>query len=196
MSIALREAKCFRRSTACAGQISDPVQRRATSASPVFSSISRSAAEPQRGQTCGNSYGFAPCGRLSATTSTICGSRRPRAARSRCRDANILGGRFRLHCAAWRGHDDAADRDRLQPRHGMSTPVRRPESQCPAESSSRVRREIYAPRPSAARARRSRAASANRCRRPYRPRRRCRSRASPAGLNVAIMGQHFIGAST
>ena len=32
-----------------------PVQRRTTSASPVFSSISRNAAEPQTGQTCGNS---------------------------------------------------------------------------------------------------------------------------------------------
>ena len=40
MSKALREQKCFSPSTACAGQIELPVQRRTTSASP-FSSISR-----------------------------------------------------------------------------------------------------------------------------------------------------------
>ena len=50
MSKALRDTKCFRPSTACAGQTSVPVQRRTTSASPVFSSISRKAAEPQTGQ--------------------------------------------------------------------------------------------------------------------------------------------------
>ena len=55
MSKALRETKCLRPSTACAAQTSVPVQRRTTSASPVFSSISRKAADPQTGQTCGNS---------------------------------------------------------------------------------------------------------------------------------------------
>ena len=63
MSKALREQKCLRPSTACAGQTRWPVQRRTTSASPVFSSISRSAAEPQTGQTnspCRESEGFGP----------------------------------------------------------------------------------------------------------------------------------------
>ena len=53
MSKALRDTKCFRPSTACAGQMSVPVQRRTTSFSPVFSSISRKAAEPQIGQVSG-----------------------------------------------------------------------------------------------------------------------------------------------
>ena len=53
MSKALRDTKCLRPSTACAGQMSVPVQRRTTSFSPVFSSISRNAAEPQIGQVSG-----------------------------------------------------------------------------------------------------------------------------------------------
>ena len=54
MSKARREQKCLSSSTACAGQTSLPVQRRTTSALPVFSSISCATAEPQTGQTVGN----------------------------------------------------------------------------------------------------------------------------------------------
>ena len=53
MSKALRDTKCFRRSLACAGQMSPPVQRRTTSTRPVFSSTSRTAELPQAGQTSG-----------------------------------------------------------------------------------------------------------------------------------------------
>ena len=54
MSKALRDTKCLRRSLACAGQIRPPVQRRTTSALPVFSSTSRTAWLPQAGHTSGN----------------------------------------------------------------------------------------------------------------------------------------------
>lgn len=53
MSIAPRDTKCFRLSTACAAQISSPVQRRRESSLPVFSFTSRVAGEPQTGQVCG-----------------------------------------------------------------------------------------------------------------------------------------------
>ena len=53
MSKALRDTKCFRRSTRCAGQMSPPVQRRTTSTLPVFSSTSRTAWLPQAGHSCG-----------------------------------------------------------------------------------------------------------------------------------------------
>jgi hypothetical protein len=42
-------------STACAAQISSPVQRRRESSLPVLSLTSRTAGEPQTGQVCGNS---------------------------------------------------------------------------------------------------------------------------------------------
>ena len=48
---AARETKCLSCSTACAAQISSPVQRRRASSLPVFSLISRTAGEPQTGQT-------------------------------------------------------------------------------------------------------------------------------------------------
>ena len=44
-----------RLATACAAQISSPVQRRRESSLPVFSLISRVAGEPHTGQRCGNS---------------------------------------------------------------------------------------------------------------------------------------------
>ena len=55
MSIAPRDTKWRSRSTAWAGQISSPVQRRRESSLPVFSFSSRVAGEPQTGQTCGKS---------------------------------------------------------------------------------------------------------------------------------------------
>ena len=65
MSKALRETKCFRRSTLCAGQISPPVQRLTASSLPVFGLISREAWLPQAGQTSGKTNRFAPLGRFS-----------------------------------------------------------------------------------------------------------------------------------
>ncbi len=54
MSSASRETKCFSRSTACAGQISPPVQRRTASSLPVRGLISRVAWLPQAGHSTGN----------------------------------------------------------------------------------------------------------------------------------------------
>ncbi len=53
MSKALREAKCFSRSTRCAAQIRPPVQRLTASSLPDARS-SRTAWLPQTGQACGN----------------------------------------------------------------------------------------------------------------------------------------------
>ena len=77
MSKALRETKCFSRSTRCAGQIRPPVQRRTTSSLPVFALTSRTAWLPQAGQTVGKLNGFAPLGRFSSTTPRICGMTSP-----------------------------------------------------------------------------------------------------------------------
>ena len=65
MSMAPRDTKWRRASTACAGQISSPVQRRRKSSLPVFSLTSRVAGEPQIGQVCGISYCCASVGRFS-----------------------------------------------------------------------------------------------------------------------------------
>ena len=54
MSKALRDTKCFRRSTAWAGQIRPPVQRRTESSRPVRGLASRTAWLPQAGQVVGN----------------------------------------------------------------------------------------------------------------------------------------------
>ncbi len=158
--MALREAKCFRRSTACAGQTSEPVQRRATSASPVFSSISRSAAEPQRGQTCGNSYGFAPCGRFAVDhfdnlRNDIAGALHDH----RVADANVLAGDFVLVVQRGVRHDDAADGDGLEARDRRQR-AGAPDLNFDAAQDRRraLGREFMRRPPSAARARRSRAA--------------------------------------
>lgn len=55
ISNARLETKCFKRSTAWAGQISPPVHRRATSGSPVLGLISRTAWLPHAGHTVGYS---------------------------------------------------------------------------------------------------------------------------------------------
>ena len=57
MSKALRETKWRSRSTACAGQMSPPVQRRTTSSLPVRGLISRTAWLPQAGQSFGKFVG-------------------------------------------------------------------------------------------------------------------------------------------
>ena len=72
MSNALRETKCLMRSTACAGQISPPVQRRTASPS------SRTAWLPQTGQRSGKHVGhWQSAGRFSGTMSRICGMTSP-----------------------------------------------------------------------------------------------------------------------
>ena len=77
MSKALRDTKCFSRSTRCAGQISPPVQRLTASTLPVIGLISRTAWLPQAGQTSGKTNRFAPLGRFSSTDPRICGMTSP-----------------------------------------------------------------------------------------------------------------------
>ena len=95
------------------------MQRRTTSAFPVFSSISRIAAEPQTGQIVGNSI------RLGAPPAAF-----PKPARhlrddvagaldaDRVADANILARDLVFVVQRRVGDDDAADRHRIEPRDG------------------------------------------------------------------------------
>ena len=118
------------------------------------------------------------------------GSRRPRGARPRCRRCQTSLRRD-LVLVVQRGVDDrdAADEHRLEPRH------RRERAGAPdldldvlAARWWPPRRETCARPPSAARARRSRGASARRRRSPCRPRRRCR-KAAPSRLARPCRGR-------
>ena len=122
MSKALREQKCFRPSTACAGQTSRPVQRRTTSASPVFSSISRNAAEPQAGQTFGELEGPSSLRPLSSTTPTTCGMTSPARWTSTVSPTRTSARYFVLVVQRRVGDDDAADGHRMQLRHRRQRP--------------------------------------------------------------------------
>ena len=182
MSIALREQKCLRRSTACAGQTRPPVQRRTTSASPVFSSISRNAAEPHTGQTVRKhrKAGSRPAA-ARATTSRICGMTSPARCtrRYRRRGRPCAGSRPRCAGSRWR-------RRRRRPSPAAIWPpasarrCARPGSRSPRRWSSPARQGTCARPPSAASAKRSPVAPAARARRPCRRRRRCHSPASRA----------------
>ena len=152
MSKALREQKCLRPSTACAAQTSVPVQRLTTSASPVFSSISRNAAEPQTGHTIrGIERAGCRSGRLSSTTSSTCGITSP----ARC-TTTVSPTRTSLRaissslCRRRVGDDDAADRHRAAAwRPASARRCGRPGSRSPARSSSRARPGICGRPPSA-----------------------------------------------
>ena len=115
MSKALREQKCLRPSTAWAAQTRRPVQRRTTSASPVFSSISRNAAEPQTGQTCREHVGLCAARPLvehdfENLRDDVAGALHD----DRVADAHVLARDLVLVVQRRVGDDDAADRDRLQ----------------------------------------------------------------------------------
>ncbi len=71
MSKAPRDTKWRSRSTACAGQVSPPVQRR------IASPSGRVAIEPQTGQCVGNTNRLASAGRFSGIDVTICGITSP-----------------------------------------------------------------------------------------------------------------------
>ena len=188
MSKALREQKCLRPSTAWAAQTRRPVQRRTTSALPVFSSISRSAAEPQTGQTkfpCRPAGRRRPSRRRGRLSSDDFENLRDDVAGAlhddRVADPHVEPRDLVLVVQRGVGDDDAADGDGLAAwRPASARRCGRPGSRSPRRSSSRARPGTCAPPPSAGCARRSRAAPAARGRRPCRRRRRCRSRASPA----------------
>ena len=115
MSKALREQKCLSPSTAWAAQTRCPVQRRTTSATPVFSSISRSAAEPQTGQTCWEDVGLGAGGPLVEHDFENLRDHVARALHDDgVADAHVLARDLVLVVQRGVLDDDAADRDRLQ----------------------------------------------------------------------------------
>ena len=179
MSKARRETKCFRRSTRCAGQMSPPVQRRTTSTLPVFSSTSRTAWLPQTGQQLGELVGL---GALRPLVGDDADDLRDDVAGAlhdhRVADAHVLARDLVLVVQRGVGDDDAADGDRLEPGDRRQRAGAADLDVDAVEDGRRLlRRRTCARWPSAASARRSRAAPASRGGRPCRRRRRCRSRA-------------------
>ena len=185
MSKALREPKCFSRSTACAGQMSPPVQRRTdVGLAGLLVDLAHARGEPQTGQTRRETRnGFAPS--AAASSSTTSSDLRDDVAGAlhddRVADPHVLARDLVLVVQRRVRDDDAADGDRLElgdrrQRAGAADL----DVDVLERSSSPARPGICARSPSAGCARRSRAAPAARGRRPCRRRRRCRSRASRA----------------
>ena len=115
MSKALRETKCLRRSTRCAGQISPPVQRLTTSSLPVLGLISRVAWLPQAGQTCGKLESFRALRPLVLNHAEnlrddVAGALHDH----RVADADVLAGDLVLVMQRRVLHHHAADRDRIE----------------------------------------------------------------------------------
>ena len=147
---------------ACAGQMRPPVQRRTTSASPVFASISRTAWRPQAGQMCGKLVRLRALRALvehdaDDLRDDVAGALHDHGVA----DADVLARDLVLVVQRRVRHDDAADGHRLElgdrrQRAGAADL----DVDVAQDRSSPARRGTCARSPSAARARRSRAAPA------------------------------------
>ena len=114
-----RDTKCFRRSTACAGQIRPPVQRRTTSSLPVRRiDLAHRMAAADGTDLREIRRAWRPSGRFSGTTPSTCGITSPARWTSTVSPMRTsLRAISSSLCSVALVHDDAADRDRLQPRH-------------------------------------------------------------------------------
>ena len=185
MSKALRETKCFSRSTRCAAQMRPPVQRRTASSLPDCRS-SRTAWMADRADM----RELIRLGIARALLRHQAQDLRDHVAGAlhdhRVALAHILARDLVLIVQRRIGDDDAADRHRLQPRH-------RRQRACAAHLDVDLlqhrrrpsRRRTCARCPSAGSARRSPAAAASPAGSPCRRRHRCHSPARRAGFRSA-----------